>query len=141
VFGPGGERLNKGIAYNGKMSASFRVTDVPTPKQDMAARKQRREKAMLKSKNLQAKVLPHSDIDGGSSSGTDTRRASSLTKEKSARRRTNRGSHEDLNQQIEYVTMQDNTLTLLFNPMSQLHILGKVREGEGEGCMRIYYVG
>ena len=63
VYGPGGEKINKGIAYtalDGRMSSSFKIPTNSSYQEEVEARRQKRERAMIKSKLMR----PDSDERG-----------------------------------------------------------------------------
>jgi hypothetical protein len=55
VYGPGGEKINRGIAYtalDGRMNSSFRIPVNSSYQEEAEARRMKREKAMMKSKMM-----------------------------------------------------------------------------------------
>jgi hypothetical protein len=59
VYGPGGEKINRGIAYtalDGRMNSSFRIPVNSSYQEEAEARRMKREKAMMKSKMMRPAI-------------------------------------------------------------------------------------
>lgn len=87
VYGPGGEKINKGIAYtalDGRMSSTFKIPVNSSYQEEVEARRQKREKAMMKSKLMRPSTERSVGSGGSTPSGGNrsTRLASCKTKEK-----------------------------------------------------------
>ena len=83
VYGPGGEKINKGIAYtalDGRMSSSFKIPTNSSYQEEVEARRQKRERAMIKSKLMRP--------------GSDERDPSSMERARLSRVRGSKGSVE-----------------------------------------------
>ena len=67
VYGPGGEKINKGIAYtalDGRMSSSFKIPISSSYQEEAEARRLKREKAMMKSKMARPDAVRSSNVTG-----------------------------------------------------------------------------
>ena len=87
VYGPGGEKINKGIAYtalDGRMSSTFKIPVNSSYQEEVEARRQKREKAMMKSKLMRPSTEKSVGSGGSTPSGSNrpNRPASGKTKEK-----------------------------------------------------------
>jgi hypothetical protein len=87
VYGPGGEKINKGIAYtalDGRMSSTFKIPVNSSYQEEVEARRQKREKAMMKSKLMRPSCERSVGSGGSTPSGGNrpSRPASCKTKEK-----------------------------------------------------------
>jgi hypothetical protein len=87
VYGPGGEKINKGIAYtalDGRMSSTFKIPVNSSYQEEVEARRQKREKAMMKSKLMRPSTERSVGSGGSTPSGGNrpSRPASGKTKEK-----------------------------------------------------------
>ena len=72
VYGPGGEKINKGIAYtalDGRMSSSFKIPISSSYQEEVEARRLKRERAMMRSKMMRPDLEKSALTLGGSSGG------------------------------------------------------------------------
>ena len=72
VYGPAGEKINKGIAYtalDGRMSSSFKIPVSSSYQEEVEARRLKRERAMIRSKMMRPDIEKSVQSTGGSSGG------------------------------------------------------------------------
>ena len=72
VYGPGGEKINKGIAYtalDGRMSSSFKIPVSSSYQEEVEARRLKRERAMTRSKMMRPDIEKSVQSSGGSGGG------------------------------------------------------------------------
>ena len=75
VYGPGGEKINKGIAYtalDGRMSSSFKIPVSSSYQEEVEARRLKRERAMIRSKMMRPDIEKSVQSTGGSSGGVNS---------------------------------------------------------------------